>query len=213
MGEDEFLTFLAELTDAESDLGEAMAACKGPRKDIKDIKKRIAERMSIEAFERARADRMKPGHQRVEEAAEYARAMAWLGRPIGNQSAMEFTVKNPGDVELKAIDIEGYEAGRAGHDQTTNTYTPGDERWARFQTSWQQGWDAWMKEQTERAEDLAPEPKRRGRPKKGSGKKNAKAKPKAKAGAAAAQPDPSYDDEGGEPLPLGEGAPTSELVH
>ncbi len=171
---DEYLAFLQDYDDAESALMAAKAACKAPKKEFDAVKKDIAERTSLASFERARADRMKPGYQREEEDAAYRAMMAWLGKPvaIGEQSAFDFAGKEPETAELHAIDSEGYQAGRNGHAEDTNTWTPGTAQHASFASAHKRGFDEFMSEQAERAEAMGPDadaPKKRGRP---AGSKN-----------------------------------------
>ena len=169
--EEEFLAFFQEREEVKSDLAEALAACKAPRKALKNVEKRIGERMNLDAFLRAMEDRLKPGFQREEEDAAYRKMMSFLGKPVGTQESFDFSPKEAGTAELHQIDSEGYEAGRNGHAADTNSWTPGTARYERFATAHTRGFAEFMTEQTERAAALgSDEPKRAGRP-RGAGKK------------------------------------------
>lgn len=162
--EDEFLALYQEREDAKSEHAAAVAACKEPKKALKDVEKRIEECMSLDAFMRTMEDILKPSYQREQEAAEYLRNMAWLGRPIGAQAAFSFETKEAGAVELHAIGEEGYAAGKAGHASDTNTFTPGTERYSVFETEWNRGNKVWIDEQTKIAESMGPASAGSGKP-------------------------------------------------
>jgi hypothetical protein len=181
--EDEYLGLSAEYDEAESEQQAAIAACKAPKKAFTAVKKRISERMSLESFERARADRMKPGSQREQEDAEYRAMMAWVGKPVavGGQSAFDFAVKEAGPTELAAIESDGLKSGQRGDADDANTFSPGTDRFQAFDVGYKQGFSEFMADQAALAgatpSDAEPK-KGRGRPR---GSKNA---PK-EAGAAA----------------------------
>lgn len=164
--EDEFLMLKMRWDEAQSELTEALAACKAPRKTVKELKDEIGNRMPFEAFERALRDYELPGAVRQDIARVHAQLLAFLGRPIGYQQDF-FDERAPGVAALHAIDTEGESAGRAGHHADENPYTPGSESYRRWANAHGRGYEAFVAEQKERAEVLTPEPKRsRGRPRK-----------------------------------------------
>lgn len=171
--EDEFLGLWRDWEEANSELTSALAACKGPRKMVKDAKEAVTKRMPWKAFERAIEDRLKPGAERQREDTLYRQAMAWFGRPLV-QTAFDFeTSRAAGVAQLHSIDLEGFEAGKNGHNEDANTWSPGTEQFSRWHTAYVRGREEFMKGQKEIAEKMGPAPAaaagtttRRGRPRR-----------------------------------------------
>lgn len=167
LGEEEFLTLLQELETAESAHMAAVELCKAPKKKLKEVKEKIGARMPMAAFDRMREDVYKPGSQRQQEDAAYRQAMAWMGKPVLFQEEFSFSPKTAGEAEMHRIDGEGYEAGKAGHSSDDNPWTPGEERFARWQSAWSRGFTEFVEEQKRLAAEMGPkagDPPRRGRP-------------------------------------------------
>jgi len=166
--EDEFLAFLNRLEGAESDLGAAVEACKAPKKRVKEIRLEIGKRMPIVAFDRMREDLYKPGSQRQAEDEHYRRAMAWMGKPVGYQTTLDFPAREAGEAELHRIDAEGYAVGLNGVQADENPYTPGEARFAAWENGRNRGHGEFLAEQQRLAAELGDQPPKRGpgRPRK-----------------------------------------------
>lgn len=168
----EFLEYLDQYNDADNVVKQAVAARNRLRKDI------AAKGVPLAALDRVRKDVQKSGAIREQEDAAYRRMMAWQLKPVGFQASMDIAndpTVDPGHRalavhELKQIDNEGFDAGKAGHRADRNQYTPGTEAHARWHT-------AWLRGQAEKVGELggdAPAPAenggrrrgRRGRPRK-----------------------------------------------
>lgn len=160
---EQFLQFINEHAGCESDIASAVAACKEPRKALKDLRKRIAEIMPIEAFDRALADRDKSGAERERMDEQYRQAMMWLRKPVGTQAAMDLdtTTAEFSPAELVGVEREGLEAGKAGERGDRNTYTPGTAAWAAFQNGWLEGQKLKV---AELGDNITPIKRGRGRP-------------------------------------------------
>jgi ribosome modulation factor len=69
--------------------------------------------------------------------------MAWDRKPLGVQASMDLTgSQGSPDLnvhELKAVDAEGFEAGRTGKKRERNPYTPGTEAAQRWDSAWLRG--------------------------------------------------------------------------
>lgn len=126
---------------------QGMQAVADARADLKERKENIRDRLGpagYKAFMRTAKDRETSGEERELEDQWYRRQMAWLQKPVGFQPAFDLKSDDPGlaalnTMELKRIDSEGFEAGRAGHSRDRNTYTPGTEAFARWDTAWLRG--------------------------------------------------------------------------
>lgn len=137
---EQFLEFLGDHEECESEIAVAMEACKAPRKALKDLRKRIKDSgIDLVAFDRAREDREKPSIQREREDAHYRQLMGFLRKPVGTQAALDPAVVEFSEAELKIVDREGLEAGQAGDNVDICSYTPGSEAFARWQTAWGEG--------------------------------------------------------------------------
>lgn len=170
-----YLEFLDRYEDADN----VCAAATASRKDLRAAIK--AAGIPLASFDRTRRDSKKSGDVREHEEGWYRRMMGWRNKPVGFQASMD--LPDDGDAglkalnvhELKTIDNEGFNSGKASHRRDSNSYTPGTEAYTR--------WDnAWLRGQAEIAEGLAKTPAaaaaakaaganggRRGRP-RGSGK-------------------------------------------
>lgn len=159
IAEEDFLSFLSRYDETESELQSAVAACKEPRKALRLLKEEIADRMPLAAFLRAREDAQKPGHEREEEDRAYRQAMIWFRKPVGTQAAFTFTETGDiGSVEQLQIEKEGYGAGKAGHAEDGNTFSPGTDRWAAWQTAYTRGRTEFMIEQERLAGEMSSTP-------------------------------------------------------
>lgn len=176
----EFLNWLSELNDLDADVAAAVDRRKAK---LADIKQRLGKD-EFASFKSSRKDAELPGESRERRELSRRKMMAWLNKPLGFQASLDMA---PGTDEnvvalsthtLKAVDSEGYAAGKAGHLRESNPYTPGTEAAQRFDT-------AWLRGQADLAATLKPEdtePKRRGRP-PGTGKKQQAARQTAEAAA------------------------------
>lgn len=66
----------------------------------------------------------------------------WDNKPIGVQSGMVFSSASDADLnvhELKRVDLEGHEAGKAGRKRESNPYTPSTEAYQRWDNAWIRG--------------------------------------------------------------------------
>ena len=153
------------VSEAASVKSAAISACRRLRKRIETAG------ITLEQFDRVRADLEKPVEQREAEERERAMLMDFMSKPVGFQASMDIKTDDPGlralnTAELKAIDNAGYDAGRAGHNRGDNPHEVGSEAYQRWDT-------AYVRAQTEMAGALGPagehgdsngvEPARRGR--------------------------------------------------
>lgn len=143
MSSEQFLTFLSELDEAEAEHGSALAACKEPKKKIKDVRKRIKDAgFDLKAFDRAREDATRPASEREREHQQHQMMMAWQRKPIGTQATifdappLTFSV-----AELKMVDNQGFVAGKSGERADANPHAPmdGNEAAARWHSAWIRG--------------------------------------------------------------------------
>jgi hypothetical protein len=164
------IEFLAEYDDAEAAISEAAsvkAAAIGARKRLR---KRIeTSGIDLEVFDRLIKDSAVPGEVRERRDAEYRKMMAWTGKPIGFQASLDVAndpatapeIRALNLAELKRIDRDGEEAGKAGRSRGDNPWTPGTEAYQRWDT-------AFVRSAAEVASDLEGEgggvAARRGRP-------------------------------------------------
>ena len=129
---------------------------KQKRELIKEIEKAGIPK---EAWQHFISTRAQAGVIRERIDAAWRQLMMWDAKPVGVQSGMDLTqteVGEPNVHELKRIDHEGLQAGKAGRKRESNPYTPGTEAAAR--------WDqAWLRGQSEIAAEMGPQPARRGR--------------------------------------------------
>jgi hypothetical protein len=157
------LGFFDEYLAADDAVAEAVGARKDLRARIK------GEGISLAAFDKARKDARMSGEEREERDRHYRRIMAFIGKPVGFQGAFSFD-QSPEDAaqvdvsRLKAVDADGYEAGRAGHKASLNSWTPGTEEHSRFHTAWLRGQAEKVTAEIQPA-DAAPK-RSRGRPRK-----------------------------------------------
>jgi hypothetical protein len=168
-----FLGFVEKHAEIETELVDAKETVRSINRRRKDLRKLIAnEGHDIDEFDRALKDAARSGAER--EAADniYRRNMEWLGKPVGHQTALDLAGAAPAPMQwsvhdLKRVDREGFDAGKAGERADRNSYSPGTEAFARWHSSWLRG-------QAEKVEKeikpTADAPKRRGRP---PGSKNA----------------------------------------
>jgi hypothetical protein len=157
-----YLEFLDRWNDVEEELADAQETVRSIRKRRKDLRATMtASGVNLDAFDRALKDAERSGGEREAEDAAYRRFMAWRNKPVGFQASIDLKSDDAGLAalnvhQLKAIDNEGMEAGRSGHERNSNSYTPGTEAYQR--------WDAaWLRGQAEIASSMAPEPAKRGR--------------------------------------------------
>lgn len=138
-----------------------------------------------EAWEHFLKTREQAGVIRERIDAAWRQLQAWDAKPVGLQASMDLTAGHGAPElnvhELKRVDNEGQEAGKAGRKRESNPYTPGTEAYARWNT-------AWLRGQADIASTLGGtgqdngQPRRRGRP-PGTGKRQ---REQAEAAAAAA---------------------------
>ena len=149
-----------EVSDAKAEVSSCVRRRTSFRKQIKDAGIPLAE------FDRALADSAMSGAERERADHHYRRIMAFMGKPIGTQSSLfEPDELDPAafDVhQMKAIDNDGFDAGKGGKLRTDNPWSPGTENSQRWDT-------AWIRGQETIAADMAtdaPAPRGRGRPRK-----------------------------------------------
>jgi hypothetical protein len=158
-----FLAFLDGYNDADNEVKDATARRKNVQAEIE------ATGVPWASFKKMRRDIEKSGEVREREDAWYRQMMLWQSRPVGFQATMDaFDDPNAQAVnvhEMKRVDAEGFEAGKAGRRRDSNSYTPGTEMAQRFDV-------AWMRGQAEIAASMGPgstaangERRGRGRPK------------------------------------------------
>ena len=163
-----FLDFVERHGDIESELLEAQETVRSIRRRRKDLRKLIAgEGHNIDEFDRALRDADRSGEEREAADRAYRRNMEWLGKPVGYQTSFDLAGAAPAPIQwgvrdLKRVDREGFDAGKAGERADRNSYSPGTEPFARWHS-------AWLRGQAEKVTDEikppdAAGPKRRGRP-------------------------------------------------
>lgn len=162
----EFLTYFDKHTDIDQALVEAQETVRSVRRRRKDLRNTMkADGINIAAFDRAYVDEKRSGEEREAEDKRYREFMAWLKKPVGTQSAMDFAPAEPNTHDLHKAETKGLEAGKRGDRADSNSYTPGTESFARYHAGWLRGQA--LKVQ---AEVKPPEPapvtqlRRRGRP-------------------------------------------------
>lgn len=161
-----FLGFVTRHDDIEEELTEAQETVRSIRRRRKDLRKLVvAEGHNLEAFDRAMVDRKRSGEEREAEDRAYRQAMMWLLKPVGYQANAfvdtEEGAEAAAEHHLAEAGRDGFAAGKGGHSASLNSFTPGTELFAAWQSGWVRG-------QESIAETLQPEvPKRgRGRPRK-----------------------------------------------
>ena len=159
-----FLDFVEKHNGIEDELLDAKETVRSINRRRKDLRKLIAiEGHDIDEFDRALKDAKRSGAEREAADKIYRRNMEWLGKPIGYQTALDLAGAAPVEFsvsELKRVDREGFDAGKAGERADRNSYSPGTEAFARWHS-------AWLRGQAEKVTDeIKPPdaPKRRGRP-------------------------------------------------
>lgn len=172
-----FLEFYDKYDEVERDIQDAQEAVRAHRKRRKDLRKSIeAAGINLTEFDRTRQDAGLPDEVREANDRSRRQYLAWLKKPVGYQGDLDLT----GDEqafsvhELKAVDNDGYEAGRASHRRDSNPHKPGSEAHVRWDNAYQRGAE-WMAEQRRIADSMAPpasvngsgngaeQPQRRGR--------------------------------------------------
>lgn len=97
--------------------------------------------------------REEAGSVRERNLAALTMLLGWDMKPFGLQASMDLTASQGSPElnvhELKRVDTEGFDAGKAGKKRSVNPYTPSTEAAQRFDTSWLRG-------QTEIASEMAP---------------------------------------------------------
>ena len=139
-----FLDFVEKHNGIEDELLDAKETVRSINRRRKDLRKLIAiEGHDIDEFDRALKDAERSGAEREAADRVYRRNMEWLGKPVGYQTALDLAGAAPVEFtvsELKRVDREGFDAGKAGERaDTSNTYSPGTEPFARFHNSWLRG--------------------------------------------------------------------------
>lgn len=131
------LNFVQEMKKAESDIGAALAECKNARQGRKDLRKRIkGSGIRLDVFDRAYADHTRAEDDREDEEKQYRYLMAALGAPVGAQLDLIMDVAPRGN---EIIDRDGFDAGKAGFDASTNPYGAGSESHAIWLNAWTRG--------------------------------------------------------------------------
>jgi len=182
------LGFIKEMDEVESELAEALAACKAPRKKVRAIRKRMEDAgINQAAFDAMRRDAEKPGSVRQEEHRQYLMMMQYIGKPANFQGSFVFEdseedIAAASQHQKDQVRAGGLAAGKGGGGRGENPWVPGTELYSVWDEAWSEGNEVFMEGQREIAQSMAPDapktPGRRGRP---PGSKN-----KSKTGAAAA---------------------------
>jgi hypothetical protein len=165
---DSYTNFMYRLDEAQAELSAALAACRGPRKRLKDLEQEIvAAGINLVAFRRAREDCDLPSAVREQIMQQHHQMMIWNRRPISFQADMfEAPPAERTKAELDRIGRAGYDAGRGGRKSDDNPHRAGTEEHALWHNAHKTGYDSFLAEQKRLAESLA-------------GKKSAKGKPAA----------------------------------
>jgi hypothetical protein len=121
----------------------------------------------LDVFDEALAESKMSGSERQRRFEHKARLLSFFDKPLGFQSGMAFA--SAGDdpkagliARLKRIDGLGYEAGKtAANRYETNTFTPGSEEHARYDTAWLRGDEDRTKDQPGNPADKGKSRRRR----------------------------------------------------
>jgi len=158
------LEFVVEYEAAERAISEAASVKSAAVSVRKRLRKRIETAgITLAQFERARADAAKPPELREREDREHRQLLEFMLKPPGFQASMDIApdasaaVKALNTAELKRIDGDGFDAGKAGHPRDGNPHEPGSEGYQRWDT-------AYMRARAEHGETNGTTPRRRGRP-------------------------------------------------
>jgi hypothetical protein len=174
-----------EMLDKYEDVEERIAEAKGVVADLHAERKGLRQAIKgmgipLAAWDDSRADAKISGQVRQEKYAWYVQLMEWQSKPVGYQATMGAEYREPTDEDKDAISIHharqiadgGKAAGRAGHERTSNPWSPATYQWQLWDTNWLDGAEELAQRKV--ASDAAKEakeakqsddaPKRRGRP-------------------------------------------------
>lgn len=153
---DDLVERLAKKQESDSAVANAYKRWEGVGVDKKELKRAIADG-KLDAGTR----------QRMHE--NHIRNMAWLGMPLGTQTAMDLGEPKPGEgsvITLKRakveIEREGLAAGRAGASITSCPHAPATESYQ----IWTSGWHKGQRENADKLSGGTSSAPRRGRPRK-----------------------------------------------
>lgn len=161
-----FLEFVEKHEAIDDELAEHQETGRSIRRRRKDLRKTITNSGIVLAeFDRHLVDEKRSGEER--EAADWAYRlyMQWRGKPIGFQGDLGLAPDSQADIaafdvhQLKRVDHEGFDAGKAGDRADRNSYSPGTEAFARWHSAWLRGQAVAVEEGIKRPDD----PPRRGR--------------------------------------------------
>jgi hypothetical protein len=109
------------------------------------VRKRLRKKIetagiTLDVWDRMRADMEKPQEQREAEERERVRLMDFMAKPPGFQASFDAKHDDPGlralnTMELKAIDNAGADAAERGQDRAENPYQIGTEGYQRWDTA------------------------------------------------------------------------------
>jgi ribosome modulation factor len=160
----------ATFNEAYDDLVEKLAAKAQTDSAVANAYKRW-EGMGVDKKElkRAIADGKLDAATRLRMHEHHIRNMAWLGMPLGTQTAMDLGAPKDDEgsvISLKRkkaqVEQEGLAAGRAGASISSCPYTAGTESYQLWTNGWHQG----QREIVSTLGGGAPAPRGRGRPRK-----------------------------------------------
>lgn len=165
-----FLEFVQKHDDIDQEIASAKETMRSLNRRRKDIRKSVeANGITIAEFDRALDDRNRSDDELEASHRQYQRNLAWLGKPVGFQSDLGLPVETAADTkaatvyQMKQVDTDGYNAGRAGYAVSLNQHAPGTEEYQRWHNAWLRGQEAKIKAEIKPTEA----PKRgRGRPRK-----------------------------------------------
>lgn len=151
-----------ELEEAKAEVKEVIESRKNLRKIIK------ATGINMVGFDRARADRDKPGVVREEENAEYLQQMRWLNKPVGEQAELDLGEPEtaPPDIQIERAQNHGRAVGKNGGDRNDCPWTPGTLLFATWIEGWSEGRKEWETAQEASAQGAVPVKRGPGRPRK-----------------------------------------------
>lgn len=213
----EWFKYLEKYAEADA---KVKAATNGRKELRAQIEGKLGDPDLIVAFDRARKDRDLSGEYRSKIDAAYFVIMGWERKAPNFQGGLALPLTQ---ADAARVDLEGLEAGKSKHNRDENPYTPGQEEFARWDTSWLRGQAAIGASLTDdpakKASTLAvveggksaEQPKRRGRP-PGSGKKagQASAGGEGEPGGDAGEQAPPQDDPEEQQTPPQGDPPTRE---
>jgi ribosome modulation factor len=182
------LSFIQQHKNSLERIAEAKAGVKFENKAHKDLRKRIKDAgLSLRAFDLAIEERDR--EDREEEERHYRYIMAAIGNSLMERDGIPVTGVMPGDplgppvtrvwlseidpglempehrdLRLDRVEADGYQAGKAGYDTSTNPHQIGSEEHALWANAWMRGQGDKVREEIAPPQD---QPKRGpGRPRK-----------------------------------------------